>query len=109
MSGRVFTNDLVTKQKRDVLCAIILIKEKRCRKFKIRACIYGRSQRSYITKKEYSTPMLSMDLLLDQLIVDAFEECAMAIFDVPNAYLNSYMPEDKFVLLKLEDEFMDIM
>ena len=33
----------------------------------------------------------------------------MAIFDIPGAYLNSDMPEDKFVLLKLEDEFVDIM
>ena len=33
----------------------------------------------------------------------------MAIFDVPGAYLNADMLEDKFVLLKLEDEFVDIM
>ena len=30
----------------------------------------------------------------------------MAIFDVPGAYLNVDMPEDKFVLLKLEDDFV---
>ena len=33
----------------------------------------------------------------------------MAIFDVPGAYLNINMPEDKFVSLKLENEFLDIM
>ena len=33
----------------------------------------------------------------------------MKIFDVPGAYLNSDIPEYKFVLLKLEDEFVDIM
>ena len=33
----------------------------------------------------------------------------MAIFDVLGAYLNSYMPENKFLLLKLEDDFVDIM
>ena len=33
----------------------------------------------------------------------------MAIFDIPGAYLNSDMPEDKFVLLKLGDELVDIM
>ena len=50
-----------------------------------------------------------MELLLDQLIVGAFEERAMAIFGVPDAYLNYYMPKDRVVLLKLEDEFVDIM
>ena len=44
-----------------------------------------------------------------QLMIDAFEECAMAIFDVPGAYLNSDIPEDKFLFLKLEDEFVGIM
>ena len=33
----------------------------------------------------------------------------MAIFDVPGAYLNDNMPEDNIVLLKLEDDFVDIM
>ena len=50
-----------------------------------------------------------MEALLEKLMVDALEERAMVIFDVPGAYLNSNMPEDKFVLLKLEDDFVDIM
>ena len=50
-----------------------------------------------------------METLLAQLIIDSFEERATEIFDVPGAYLNSDMLEDKFVLLKLEDEFVDIM
>ena len=33
----------------------------------------------------------------------------MAIFDVPGAYLKSDMPEDKLILLNIEDEFVDIM
>ena len=50
-----------------------------------------------------------MEDLMAQLMIDAFEERAMAIFDVPGAYLNSETPEDKLVLLKLEAEFVDIM
>ena len=33
----------------------------------------------------------------------------MAIFDVPESYLNSDMPEDKFILLNIEGKFVDIM
>ena len=33
----------------------------------------------------------------------------MANFDVPGAYLNADIPEDKFILLKIEGEFVDIM
>ena len=46
--GRMCTNGLIPKQKRDVLRVITLFKEKRGRKIKIRACVYGRTQRSYI-------------------------------------------------------------
>ena len=33
----------------------------------------------------------------------------MEIFDVPRAYPNADIPENKFLLLKLEDELVDIM
>ena len=33
----------------------------------------------------------------------------MEVFDVPGAYLNADMPEDKFILLKIEGECVDIM
>ena len=42
-----------------------------------------------------------MEALPDQLIIDAFEERAMVIFEVPGAYLNDDITEYKFVLLKL--------
>ena len=50
-----------------------------------------------------------MDPLLAWIMIDKFEERAMEIFDAPGAYLNVEIPEDKFVLLKLEDEFVDTM
>ena len=31
------------------------------------------------------------------------------MFNVPGAYLNSDIPEDKFILLNIEGEFVDIM
>ena len=60
-------------------------------------------------KEEAAAPTFSMEELLAKLMIDSFEEREMAIFDVPGAYLNSDMPGGKFVLLKLEDEFVDII
>ena len=99
--GRVCTEDLTSKKKRDVFREITLIKEKWSIKVKGRTCADGRSQRSYITKEKAAAPMVSMEALLAQLMVGAFEERAMAIFYFPGAYLNANMPEDSFVLLKL--------
>ena len=50
-----------------------------------------------------------MDSLLVQLMIDAFVERTMALFDFSGAYINANMPEDKFALLKLEDDFVDIV
>ena len=107
--GRVCPEDLMSKHKLYTLRAITFIKEKRSGNIKGRAFADGISQRAYIKKEEASAPTVSMETLLVQLTIDAFEERAMVIFDVPGAYLNNYMPEYKFVLLKLEYEFVDIM
>ena len=36
------------------------------------------------------------------IIIDAHEVIYVAIFDVPGAYLNADMPEDKFIILNIE-------
>ena len=33
----------------------------------------------------------------------------MAIFDLPGAYLNADIPEEKSIILEFEGEFVDIM
>ena len=83
--GRVCPKYLTPKQKRGTLRAITSIKEKWYGKINERVCADDRSQLAYITKEESTAPTVSMDSLLALLIIDAFEERAMAIFDVPDA------------------------
>ena len=59
-----------------------------------------------IEHKYHISHTVSMEILLSQLMIGTFEERATETFDVPSAYLNADMPEDKCVLLKLEDEFL---
>ena len=42
-------------------------------------------------------------------VVDTYEGWDIVIFDVPGAYLNADMPDEKDVRLKLEGKFLDIM
>ena len=95
-------DELMPKQKLYEIRATNLIKEKWCRKIKIISCTYSISQRKYITKVEAAAYKVSMDSLLDQLMIRAFEERQLKIVDVPGAYLNSDMTEDMFIFLKLE-------
>ena len=41
--------------------------------------------------------------------MDTYEGQDVSTFDVPGAYFNADIPNDKYASLKLEGEFMDIM
>lgn len=43
------------------------------------------------------------------LVVFTHEKRDLAVFDVPGAYLHADIPPDKFVILKIEGQLVDIM
>ena len=101
--------DLTIDNKRRALRAINLIKDKRCGKIKGRTCADGRPQRAYTPREEASSPTIALESLMATLLLDAHEERDVAIFDVPGEYLHAELPKDKFMLLKREGPFVDIM
>ena len=86
-----------------------LIKLKRCGKMKGRTCADGSTEHNYVPREEASSPTLSFEALMGILLINAFEERDTAIFDVPGAHLHAKIPDDKFSILKIEGEFVDIM
>ena len=100
---------LTFEVKKAALNIINTIKEKRTGKIKGRSVADGRKQRGYVTKEESSSPTLSLEALLTTTLIDAVEERDVVIFDVPGAFLQAAFPDEKFVLVKLEGEFVDIM
>ena len=50
---------------------------------------------------------ISLEPIMATLVVDAYEGQYVEIFDVQGAYLNTDMPDEKRVRLKLEGEFVD--
>ena len=107
--GRIDPDSLSSEDKRGALRAINLIKEKRCGKIKGRTCADGRPQRAYTLREDASSPTIFLESLMASLLIDAHEERDVAIFDVPGAYLHAELPSGKFVLLKIEGAFVDIM
>jgi hypothetical protein len=77
---------LTASQKREALCAVNLIKEKRSGKLKGRTCADGRSQRSKYTKEETTSPTVSTDALMISLMIDAKERRDVATANVEAAY-----------------------
>ena len=54
-------------------------------------------------------PTIYLEDVFTSLIIYAHEGRDLEIFDVPGAYLNADIPEDKFILLKIDGKFVGIM
>ena len=100
-------HELDKEAKREALNLIKLVKGKRCRKIKGRACADGRKQRRYITKEEVASPTVQLNSLLLTLLMDAQEHRDVATADVVGAYLMA--PLSDFVLVKIMGNSVDIM
>ena len=90
--------------------AVNLIKKKRSGIVKGRSCLNGSQQWKYLGENEsIASPTSQLEALFLSLIIDVMEKRDVAVFDIPGAYLHTEIPEDKKVLMKLRDEFVDIM
>ena len=53
--------------------------------------------------------MVLVEGLLAKLIMDTVEERFVVVFHIPGAYLHTFMPKDKRVVMVLRDEFVSYM
>ena len=72
-------------------------------------CVDGSTHRGYIPREYGSFPTIYLEVIVATLVMDAYEVRCLAIFDVPVAYFNAYIPDDKDVKIKLEGEFVGII
>ena len=100
-------DELTKEQIDECLRLITVIKEKRCGKIKGRAVADGRPQRKTIPREDAASPTVSLESLIMTLLVDANEDRDVATADVAGAFLKGDMED--FVLIKLNDEEVDIM
>ena len=95
---------------RKALPYLMFLKRKRCGKIKARGCADGRSQRDYITKDEASSPTASIVAIMLTCLVDALEERAVGIVDLPGAFLQTEMPKDEDpTYIRIVGEMADLL
>ena len=87
-----------------------LIKEKNCGKIKVRTCANESKELKYLKPDEsvYS-PTCSTKALMETLVIDAMDQIDVAIFNVPRDFLKTALPADKFLMMRIRDEFVDVM
>ena len=98
------------EDKKKALDAVNIIEEKRDTRVKGRTCTNRSKQRVYL--KEYesvASPTVGLESLMAKLLIGAHEGRTFISFDVPGAFLQAEMEDNKKVLLKLKGDFVDTM
>jgi hypothetical protein len=88
---------------------LMFLKRKRCGKIKARGCADGRPQREYITKDQSSSPTVANNALFATCLVDAIEKRAVAICDIPGAFLQADWPQDEPCYIRFEGIMVDMI
>ena len=101
---------LTSKEKKETLEAINLIKEKRDGILKGRSYANCAKQRRFLKLDEsFSSPTVSNEDFFSISSNGCKRKRDVSTADVPGAYLHAKMPEGKRVILKLVGIFVDIM
>ena len=85
-----------------VLLALMFIVEKRNGEIKVRKCAARSKQSTFpgYVKSECASPTVSTDGVIITSVIEAHQGRAIAIADLPNAFINAFNNEQTLMLLK---------
>jgi hypothetical protein len=102
------TRDLLTKEERTkAVASLMFLKEKRDHLVKARMCTDRQKQRGDWTKQDMTSPTVSMEAVFITAVVDAYEECNIACFDIPSAFLHA--DSDEYITMILKGRLTELM
>jgi hypothetical protein len=94
---------LTHTQRQMVLESHMFLKLKRDGRTKARTVAGGNKQRNYISKEDSSSPTVATESVLLTCIIDAEEGRDVAVIDIPNAFIQTRVEEEKdmsFIILR---------
>ena len=102
--------ELTPEQRMTVLESHMFLKKKRCGDIKGRTVAGGNKQRDYISKEDASSPTVATESVLLTCIVDAEERRETAIVDIPNAFIQTKIEDEKdMAYIKIRGVLVDIL
>ena len=92
---------------------LMFITEKRDGTIKARTVYDGRASREWLSKEDTRSPTVSLEGLMLSMCIDASEERDIMTADVPNAFVQTDMPDtnpgDDRVIMKIEGILADML
>ena len=102
--------ELNEAQKKSVLESHMFLKEKRDGKVKGRTVAGGNKQRDFISKEDASSPTVSTEAVLLTSIIDAEEGRDVAVIDIPNAFIQTKIEDEKdMAIIRIRGVLVDML
>ena len=97
-------------ERKSILESHLFLKLKRDGKIKGRAVAGGNKQRDFISKEDASSPTVSTEAVLLSCIIDAEEERDVAAIDIPNAFIQTRVEDEKdMVIIRVRGVLVDML
>ena len=101
---------LTFKQHKKVLESHIFVERKHDGILKAQQVAGGNKQQGYITKEDASSPTVSLEAVLLTCKVDANKNMDVTIVDIPNAFVQTFVEDDKDkALIRIHGPLVDIL
>ena len=106
-------NELTYNERKRAQLAMMLLTKKRCGKIKGRMVFDGRRTREWITKEDSASPTATLEGIMLTLTIDAKEKRDVMSADVPNAFIQTEMPQvkngEERVMMKITGVLVDML
>jgi hypothetical protein len=103
-------HELSEEQKKVVLESHMFLKQKRDGTIKGRTVAGGNKQRDFISKEDSSSPTVSTEAVLLSCIIDAEEGRDVATIDIPNAFIQTRIEDEKdMAIIKIRGVLADML
>ena len=91
--------------------AMMLLAEKNNGDIKGRCVYKGNGTREWLTREDTSSPTASLEGIIITCVIDAYEHRDMMSLDIPNAFIQTMMPEDPTsrVMMKITGLLVDML
>ena len=87
--------ELSEQDMKNALPCLMFLERKRCGKIKARGCADGRTQRDCVAREDAASPTASTCATLLTALIDAIEDQCTVTTDIPGAFLQTEVPDDK--------------
>ena len=86
-------SDLLHDVKWNALQYLMFLKQKQCGKIKGRGCANGHKQQGWLGKEDTTSPTVMMESVMLSCMIDAKEQCNIAMADIPGAFMQTDLME----------------